>query len=253
MVKTHTGKTSNLWPVGCISDQFPTRGTPTTSLRLARQVSATTSLRLAQEVPTTRSLRLARQVSTTRSLRLARGVSAPTGTWAQTHGVSIATDACGGTNLHVMQGQQLAAMQTACPSKSLNAGLTSCTAITSSLLPTLPHASLSPRHSSTLYDVHKPRLRLGRGKLGKYSGRLRQAQTIRGGGQASRSEQSSPATRRLPRQGITTWLQYNPTDSDVRRDAPAAKHCNSFYFPLCSSPCHYKRERRATVTRVRPP
>jgi hypothetical protein len=32
--------TSSLRPVGCISDQFPTRGTPTTSLCLARQVSA---------------------------------------------------------------------------------------------------------------------------------------------------------------------------------------------------------------------
>jgi hypothetical protein len=40
LVKTHTGKTSSLPPVGCISDQLPTRGTPTTSLRLARQVSA---------------------------------------------------------------------------------------------------------------------------------------------------------------------------------------------------------------------
>jgi hypothetical protein len=29
-----------LRPVGCIFDQFPTRGTPTTSLRLAREVSA---------------------------------------------------------------------------------------------------------------------------------------------------------------------------------------------------------------------
>jgi hypothetical protein len=152
-----------------------------------------------------------------------------------------------------MQGQQLAAMQVDCPGKSLNAGLTGCTAITSSPSPTLPHARLSPRHSSTFYDAHKPRLRLGRGKLGKYSGRLRQAQTTRGGGQASQSEQSSPATRRLPRQGITTWFQCNPTDNDVRRDVPAAKHCNSFYFPLCPSPCDYKRERRATVTRVRPP
>jgi hypothetical protein len=35
--KTITGKTPSLWPGGCISDQFPTRGT---RLRLARQVSA---------------------------------------------------------------------------------------------------------------------------------------------------------------------------------------------------------------------
>jgi hypothetical protein len=65
----------------------------------------------------------------------------PTGVWAQTHGSSIITDACGGTNLHVMQMQQLAAMQAARPAKSLNVGLTSCAAITSPSSPTLPHAS----------------------------------------------------------------------------------------------------------------
>jgi hypothetical protein len=98
-VKTHTGKTSSLRPVGSISDQFPTRGIPPTSLRLARQVSAshykypprTTSLHLARGVsalhekspPRTRSLRFARDISVsheksqprTRSprLRLVRG------------------------------------------------------------------------------------------------------------------------------------------------------------------------------------
>jgi hypothetical protein len=39
LVKTHTGKTSSLRPVGCISDQFPTTGIPATSLHLTRQVS----------------------------------------------------------------------------------------------------------------------------------------------------------------------------------------------------------------------
>jgi hypothetical protein len=47
------------------------------------------------------------------------------------HGTVIATDACGGTNLHVMQEQQLAAMQAAYSGKSLNAGLTGRAAITS--------------------------------------------------------------------------------------------------------------------------
>jgi hypothetical protein len=177
---------------------------------------------------------------------------APTGVWAQTHGTSIATDACGGTNPHVMQEQQLSAIQAACPGKNLNAGLTGCAAITSPSSPSLPHAKLSPRHLSTLYDAHKPRLMLRRGKLSKYSGRPRQAQTTRGGGQASRSEQFNPATRRLPRQGTTTWLQCAPTDGDVRQDMPAAKQCISFLFPLVPSPCDYKKERRATVTRVRP-
>jgi hypothetical protein len=127
--------------------------------------------------------------------------------------------------------QQLAAMQTARPAKSLNAGLTGCTAIIS-------HSAarkLSSRHSSTLYDALNPRLRSGRGKLGKYSGRPRQAQTTRGRCQTSRSEQSSPATRRLPRQGITTWLQCTLADNDVRRDVPAAKHCHSFTSP-CTPP-----------------
>jgi hypothetical protein len=100
LVKTHTGKTSSLRPVGYISDQFPTRGIPTTGLRLARQLSAshekspshTTSLRLAREVstshhmspPRTRSLRLTRQVSTSHEKSPPRTISlAPTGAWVQ--------------------------------------------------------------------------------------------------------------------------------------------------------------------------
>jgi hypothetical protein len=58
-VKTLTSKTSSLQPVGCISDQFPTRGT------LAREVSASHE----KSPPHTRSLRLARQVR----LQLVRG------------------------------------------------------------------------------------------------------------------------------------------------------------------------------------
>jgi hypothetical protein len=130
-------------------------------------------------------------------------------------------------------------MQATCPGKSLNAGLTSHATITSPSSSTLsharlnqrPHTRLNPRHSSTLYDAHEPRLRFGRGKLGKHSGRLRQAQTTWGEGQASQKEQSNPATRRFPRQGIATRLQCIPTDGDVRRDVPAAKHCNSVLLP----------------------
>jgi hypothetical protein len=127
-------------------------------------------------------------------------------------------------------------MQATCIGKSLNAGLTSRTTITSPSSPSLPHARLNQRHSSTLYDAHESRLRLGRDKLGKHSGRLRQAQTTRGEGQASRREQSNLAMRRLPRQGIATRLQCTPTDSDVRRDVPTAKHYNSFLFPLVPLP-----------------
>jgi hypothetical protein len=135
-----------------------------------------------------------------------------------------------------MREQQLAAMQTTCPCQSLNAGLTSHATITSPSSPSLPHTRLNPRHSSTLYDVHKPRLRLGRGKLGKHSGRIRQAQTTQGEGQASRKEQSNPSTRRFPRQGIATRLQCTLMDGDVRRDVLAAKHCNSSFTSPCAPP-----------------
>jgi hypothetical protein len=54
---------------------------------------------------------------------------------------STTTDARGGTILHVMQVQQLAAMQAAHPNKSLNVGLTGCVAIPSPSTLTLPHAS----------------------------------------------------------------------------------------------------------------
>jgi hypothetical protein len=109
------------------------------------------------------------------------------------------------------------------PAGALNANLTSRTTITSPSTSALPHAKLSLRHSSTIYDALGPRLRLTRGKTSEYSGRLRQTQTTRGEGQVSRKEQFNPATRRLPRQGIATWRRYAQTDSDVRRDVPAAK------------------------------
>jgi hypothetical protein len=93
-IKTHTGKTSSLRPVGCISDQFPTRGILTTSLRLAHK-----------SPPRTTSPRL----------RLVRG---PWHT-ARAQGASTTTDARGGTIPHTMQIQQLAAMQAADPTRAL--------------------------------------------------------------------------------------------------------------------------------------
>jgi hypothetical protein len=73
----------------------------------------------------------------TTSLRPARQVQALTGSWARAHYSADATDAWGGANLHVMQKQQLATMQATRHGKSLNAGLTSRTAITSPSSPTL--------------------------------------------------------------------------------------------------------------------
>jgi hypothetical protein len=94
---------------------------------------------------------------------------------------------------------------------------------------------LSPRHSSSLFDVHEPRLRLGHGKLGKYSRRLRRVRTTRRTSQAFQNEQSNPATRRLPQLGVTTRLQCVLTDNDVRRDVPATKHCTFLTSP-CAPP-----------------
>jgi hypothetical protein len=145
-------------------------------------------------------------------------------------------------------------MQAADPDKSLNAGLTGCAAIPSPSSPTVPHASSArgtqapPTTSSGLdlgSSVH--------GGLVKYSRGLRQQRTTRWKCQASRDGQSRSATRQLPRPSITTPHQYVLTDSDARRDIPTTKHCTPFFTsPLCPSPCDYKRERRATTTRVRP-
>jgi hypothetical protein len=122
------------------------------------------------------------------------------------------------------------------PAGALNANLTGRAAITSPSTSVLPHAKLSPRHSSTLYDARGPRLRLTRGKTSESSGRLKQTQTTREEGQASRNEQFNPATRRPPRQDITTRRRYALTSNDVRRDVPAASQYNSFVFPLVPLP-----------------
>jgi hypothetical protein len=114
--------------------------------------------------------------------------------------------------------------------------LTSRATIASPSTSTLPHAKLSPRHSSTLYDAHEPRLSLTRGKTSKYSGRLRQDQTTRGEGQVSQGEQPDPTTRRLPRQDIKTKLQCGLTDDDVRRDVLVVWHCSPFFPSLCAPP-----------------
>jgi hypothetical protein len=122
------------------------------------------------------------------------------------------------------------------PRRSLNASLTSRATITSPSTSTLPHAKLSPRHSSTLYNACRPKLRLTRGESSKYSGRLKQDQTTQGEGQVSRSEQPDPATRQLPRQDTKTKLQCSLTDDDIRRDVPVVRHGSSFFLPFVPLP-----------------
>jgi hypothetical protein len=157
-----------------------------------------------------------RQVSASHDKSPPRATSpAPTLAWAQTHGSGEAANACGEANLHVTRGRQLVAMQVTCPGRTLNASLTSRAIITSPSTSTVPHGKLSSRHSSTLYDAHRPRLRLMHGKSSEYSGRLRQDQTTWGEGQVSRSEQPDPATRRLPRQDTNTKLQCSLMDDDI--------------------------------------
>jgi hypothetical protein len=189
-----TNKAPDLHLGGDLSDKSPPR---------------MTSLRLATPSRTT-SLRITRQVSISQD-----NSPSPTSAWAQTHGSGEATNACGEANLHVTRGRQLVAMQATCPGRSLNASLTRHATITSPSTSTLPHAKLSLRHSSTLYNARRPRLRLTRGESSKYSGIQKQDQTTRGEGQESRSEQPDPATRRLLRQDIKTKLQCSLTDDDI--------------------------------------
>jgi hypothetical protein len=202
-VKTLTGKTPGPWPDGCISDQFPTRGT---RLRLGHDKSP----------PRTTS-------------------PAPTSTWGQTHNSGVATDAHEWANLHVTRKQQLAAMQATCPSKSLNAGLTSRATITSPSPSTLPHARLNPRHSSTLYDAQKPS-RLGRGKLGKHSCRLRQALNYSG------RRPSVPEGTIQPGHAAASPTRHRDSASAPRQTATYDGTCQLqntvtlFYPPLCPSP-----------------
>jgi hypothetical protein len=132
---------------------------------------------LDKSSPRTTSLRLARQVSASHD-----HPPAPTGTWVW-RGASTGREhyhrRAWGTIPHVMQIQQLAAMQAAHLDKSLTAGVTSCAAIPSPSSLALPHASSAHGTQAPLYDAHEPRLKLGRGGLVRYSGRLRQAQTTR--------------------------------------------------------------------------
>jgi hypothetical protein len=46
----------------------------------------------------------------------------------------------------------------------------------------------------------------------------------------------SPATRRLPRQGITTWLQCTRRTATYDGTCQLPSTVTLFYFPLCPSP-----------------
>jgi hypothetical protein len=118
----HLGKTSSLRPVGCISNQFPTRGIPTTSLRLAREVFVSHE----KSPPRTTSLYLTREVSA--SLNLPR---APTGAWAMAHSASPRLE----HHRRRMWGNDSPRHA------NTTVGPTGCAAIPSPSSPTLPHTS----------------------------------------------------------------------------------------------------------------
>jgi hypothetical protein len=95
--------------------------------------------------PRTTCLHLARQVSASHDKSPSRTASlAPTSAWAQTHGSGEATNACEEADLHVTRERELAAMQATCPSRSLNAILTSRATITSPSTSTLPTRKAQP-------------------------------------------------------------------------------------------------------------
>jgi hypothetical protein len=146
---------SGPWPNCCIFDKSPPR---TTSLRIARQVQ----LRIVCGP---------RHTAWVRPLMQA--------------GKRISTSC---------ENENWQPCRRPAPAEAVNANLTGRAAITSPSTSVLPHAKLSPRHSSTLYDTRGPRLRLTRGKTSENSGRLKQTQTTREEGQASRKEQFNSAT-----------------------------------------------------------
>jgi hypothetical protein len=186
------------WPgTGCPAR--PCRATKSNTPLVSGQLttSPTSSLQEGSPQQVSASHEKSPPRTTSPRLRLVRGPGHTT----RAQGMSTTTDACGEIVPHAMQVQQLAAMQGAHPDKSLNAGLTGCAASHHHHLP------LGLGHSSTLYDAHEPRLRLKRGGLVKYSGRLRQTRTTWRRRQASQDEQSHPATRRLPQPSTTTQLQ----------------------------------------------
>jgi hypothetical protein len=95
---------------------------------------------LDKSPPRMKSLCLAREVSASHELS-----PASTGAWAITRGASLGREHhhrnAWGMIPRAMQIHQLAVMQEVGPDKSLNAGLSGCTAIPSTSSPTLPHAS----------------------------------------------------------------------------------------------------------------
>jgi hypothetical protein len=102
-----------------------------------------------------------------------------------------------------------------------------------------------------ILGCYKPRLRLGRGKLDNYSGRLRQAQT-------TRSKSSVPEWTVIPGHAAApTTNRHNSSSTRLDRQwRTTGRTSNQALYLfltslLCPSSCDYKRERRAIVTRVR--
>jgi hypothetical protein len=169
------------------------------------------------------------------------------------HGTSIATDVCGGTNLHVMQEQQLVAMQAARPDKSHNAGLTAARPSHRHHLP-LCHTQNSAQGTQAP-STTRTSLDLGSGVASLAGTRADQDKPKLLREEAKRPGMNSPTRPRGGSPDKASQLGFNAP----RRIATYDGTCKlpsivtRFYFPLCPSPCDYKRERRAMVTRVRPP
>jgi hypothetical protein len=101
-VKTITGKTSCSRPVGSISNQFPTRWTPS-----------------EQSPPSTTSLRLTRQAARSHE-QFPTSSEAWSTTRGATPGWNVFTATRGGPIPRAMQAQQLVAVRAAGPDRSLN-------------------------------------------------------------------------------------------------------------------------------------
>jgi hypothetical protein len=95
---------------------------------------------------------------------------------------------------------------------------------------------LSLRHSSTLYDAHEPRLRLGRGRLGECSGRLRQCKLL--GEEAKRPGMNSQARPRDGSHDNASRLNFKAPWRTMTNDGTCQlpSTVSLFYFSLVPLP-----------------
>jgi hypothetical protein len=130
------------------------------------------------------------------------------------------------------------------PDRSLNAGLLSCTAVSSPSSPTLPHASFTcgtqapPTTSSGL----RPRF-----NMAVYSSTQAGLDTNGLLGRGAKPPWMNSTAQPRGSSHDIALLQCVLTDSDTRRDVPATKHCDSYFLSHCTPPLESIKGRKGQL------